>query len=246
MEKNLIIKDTYEAMSTAAAEIIEKTVRNNPKAVIVLATGHSPLLAYRIFVENVKKNGLNVSGVTFVKLDEWLGPDSRDEATCEYFLRKELLEPLKIKEEKYLHFSSEAEDEEAECARIEKEYEKLDKVDLVILGIGRNGHLGLNEPGEILLGGVHAVDLDTKTRNHEMLSHTKYPVVKGITLGMKNLFRGEKILLLADGKEKEKGLSCYLDDQITTKTPVSLLKLHPDCVCIVNRESFGNLEGLGL
>lgn len=244
MSRDVVLKENYEQMSREAAGVIRRVVEKNPKAVIVAATGHSPLGAYRMFVEDVKRDGVDISGVTFVKLDEWLGLRAEDEATCEYFIRKEIVEPLGVKEERYLHFSSEAEDVEAECARMEKAYRELPKVDLVILGIGMNGHLGLNEPDDILQAGVHEVVLDAKTKGHEMLSHTKHPVSRGITLGMENLFRGEKILLLADGKEKEKGLSGYLSDEITTQVPVSFLKLHPDCICIVNQECFKNLEGL--
>lgn len=240
-KNNIVLKENYEEMSLEAAEEIYSVIENNPCAVIVLATGHSPLLAYRILVDKIREKNQDVSQVTFVKLDEWMGLDSEEEATCEYFIRKEILEPLEIKEERYLHFIPEAEDAAAECARMEAEYEALPAVDLVILGIGMNGHLGLNEPADSLTGPAHVIGLDEKTKTHEMLSHTKKTVTGGITLGMQNIFRGKKILLLADGKEKEKGLSGYLDDGITTQIPVSLLKLHPDCRCIINQESFPEL-----
>lgn len=244
MWRNVIWKEDYDAMSAEAAAVIVEVIQRNSKAVIVLATGHSPLGAYRILAEEVKKGRLDVSGATFVKLDEWMGIAPEDEASCEHFIRREIVEPLGIKDEKYLHFSSNAKDVKAECERVEKAYEAFSKVDLVILGIGMNGHLGLNEPDDVLLGGVHVMELSAKTKGHEMLSHTEHPVSRGITLGMENLFKGERILLLADGKEKEKGLSCYLDDRITTQVPVSLLKLHPNCLCIVNGECFKDLEGL--
>lgn len=242
MRKNVLIKDNYEEMSKEAAGIIRSVINKNPEAVIVLATGHSPQLAYRILVEELKKDQVDLSRVTFVKLDEWLGLTADDEATCEYFLRKEILGPLHIREEQYLHFCPEAEDENEECGRVQREYDSLSKVDLVILGIGMNGHLGLNEPEDELTGPAHTIGLDDKTRGHELLSHTEHVVTRGVTLGMENLFKGEQILLLADGKEKEMGLEYYLNDQITTRVPVSLLKLHPNCRCIVNRESFDFLS----
>lgn len=238
---NIHIKENYEEMSRAAAEMIYSVIEENPYAVIVLATGHSPLLAYRILVKKIKDCGLNTSQVTFVKLDEWMGLDSTDEATCEAFIRREILEPLSVRAEQYIHFIPEAQDINAECERIEALYHALPKVDLVILGIGMNGHLGLNEPDSELIGPVHVIDLDEKTKTHELLSHTKKAVTSGITLGMQNIFRGEQILLLADGKEKEKGLSGYLSSSITTQIPVSLLKLHPNCCCIMNKESFPDL-----
>lgn len=224
-------------MSRETAALLRLTIEKNPEAVIVLATGHSPQLAYRYFVEGILENPLDISRATFVKLDEWLGLGPENEATCEYFIRKEIIEPLGIKEEQYLHFMPEAADPERECERVQKAYEAFEKVDLVILGIGRNGHLGLNEPGEELIGPAHTIGLDEKTKGHEMLSHTTEAVSRGITLGMENLFKGEQILLLADGKEKEEGLSWYLNDRISTQVPVSFLKLHPNCRCIINRES---------
>lgn len=242
MRKGVIINENYEEMSREAATLIRSLIEKNPRAVIVLATGHSPRQAYRFLVEDLKRDGVDYSQVTFVKLDEWVGLSGEDEATCEYFIQQEIIKPLGIKEEQYLHFCPEAEDAEAECLRVQKEYEALPRVDLVILGIGMNGHLGLNEPAEQLAGPAHIVHLDAKTKTHEMLSHTKQAVTKGVTLGMENLFKGEQLLLLADGKEKEKGLTGYLDDKISTLVPVSLLKLHPNCICMINRESFPDLE----
>lgn len=240
MRKNVVIKENYEEMSREAAALMRSVIEKNPRAVIVLATGHSPRQAYRFLTEELKRDCVDYSQVTFVKLDEWLGLSGEDEATCEYFIRKEIIEPLGIKAEQYLHFCPEAEDAEAECLRVQKAYEAFPKVDLVILGIGMNGHLGLNEPAEQLIGPAHIVKLDAKTKTHEMLSHTRQAVTKGVTLGMENLFKGEQILLLADGKEKEKGLEGYLNDSITTQVPVSLLKLHPNCICIINKESFAS------
>lgn len=241
MRNNVKRCENYEAMSRAAADILYETVVRNPRAVIVLATGHSPRLAYRYFVQRVQENRTDVRGVTFVKLDEWLGLSDADPATCEYFLREEIIRPLRVAPEKYLHFDAQAADAPAECSRVEAAYAALEQIDLVVLGIGMNGHLGLNEPGESLIGPAHVIALDEKTKTHEMLTHTEKPVRYGVTLGMENLFRGRHILLLADGAQKEAALGCYLGDQLTTKAPVSLLKLHPNCTCIINRESFGDL-----
>lgn len=240
--KQLIIKENYDEMSKRAAQEIIRVIRCNPRAVIVLATGRSPLQAYRYLVEEIGEKRVDISEVTFVKLDEWLGLSADDEATCEYFIRKEIIEPLGIRKENYIHFQGDCADIQAECARIDSLYRALPRVDLVILGIGMNGHLGLNEPSDRLTASAHAVQLDEKTRTHELLTHTSSPVTGGVTLGMENLFAGEEILLLADGEEKEKGLQGFLSDEISTQVPVSFLKLHKNCVCIINRESFSVLD----
>lgn len=240
--RELIIRENYEEMSRCAADEMLELIQTKPKAVIVLATGHSPLQAYRFLVKDLKEKKVDYSQVTFVKLDEWAGLDPSNEATCEYFIRKEIIEPLGIKEENYIHFQADCEDAAAECARIDALYKALPRVDLVILGIGMNGHLGLNEPADVQYAPAHVAPLNEKTKTHEMLTHTEKPVTNGITLGMENLFAGEKVMLLADGKEKEKGLQGYLNDEISTQVPVSFLKLHRNCVCYINKESFPELD----
>lgn len=242
MQRAIIVERDYEAMSRAAAERIKAVIVQNPKAVIVLATGHSPRRAYQILVEEIKRDCVDVSQTTFVKLDEWLGLPEDNEATCEFFLQKELIGPLGISEDRYLHFHSLSEEPAKECERFIEKYQALPEINLVILGIGRNGHLGLNEPGKTLIAGAHCTMLAPKTKQHEMLTQSGQKAEQGITMGMAELFRGEEILLLADGKEKEEMLSWYLNGEISTQVPVSLLKLHPNCICIVNGEDFPDMR----
>lgn len=237
--KGFLLFDDYEKMSRAACERIVSVIRDNPRAVLVLATGHSPMLAYRMAVERIGRGNAALSGAVFVKLDEWTGLSRENEATCEYFLEKEFLGPLGIGEENYLHFDPEAPDPDAECRRVRKAYEGLPDPDLVILGIGRNGHLGLNEPAKVLEMSAHRVKLDPVTLGHEMLTRAGKPVSEGVTLGIGELFRGKRILLLADGEGKERGLASLKNDLLDTSCPVSLLKLHPGLEVFVNRESFG-------
>ena len=238
-----IWSESYEEMSRLAAGLLADTVRQNPHAVMVLATGHSPLLTYRYFVERVKREQIDLGGVTFIKLDEWMGLQPDDPATCEYFIRTELLEPLGIREEQFLRVDPTG-DGAAECARFREAYLTLPAPDLVILGIGKNGHLGLNEPGESLSAVSHVIPPAEKTKTHEMLTHTACPVTHGITMGIGELFRGQEILLLADGEEKREALAAFLGDEITTRCPVTLLKLHPNCTTIVNGKDFPrNPEG---
>ena len=183
MRKSIWTRD-YLALSHQAADLMYRTVTENPRAVLVLATGGSPQLAYRLFCKKVLDDGVDLSGITFVKLDEWLGLSADDEATCEVFLRRELLDPLGVAESQFLHFDPEAPEPEAECNRFQAAYNALPQVDLVILGIGKIGHLGLNEPGESLSFNAHIIPLSPKTKTHEMLTHTSAQVTHGITMGM--------------------------------------------------------------
>jgi len=238
MNNKLIIKENYEEMSKEAAAIMRETIEKNPNAILVFATGHSPQRAYQILVQGLIQDQIDISCVTFVKLDEWMGLAPENEATCEYFLQKEIIQPLHVKESQYLHFNALAKDINAECQRFRDAFALLPCVDLVILGIGKNGHLGLNEPAEELTIHTHIAALTAKTKTHEMLTHTKEQVSFGVTMGLQEIFCGKKILLLADGRQKAEMLQYYLGDKISTRVPVSLLKLHPDCTCVVNREDF--------
>ena len=234
----LIYTESYDEMSRLAADMMLRIVRENPRAALVIATGGSPKSAYRIFCEKVISEKIDISEVTFIKLDEWLGLSPDDEATCEVFIRRELLDPLGVKDEKYIRFDPLAADVEAECERFEKAYAALEQIDLVTLGIGKNGHLGLNEPDTVLFGSAHTMDLDKKTKTHEMLTHAGKEVTRGISMGLGDIFRGKEIMLLATGGEKAHLKDYLTNDEITTAVPFTLLKLHAGCTCFVDKTAF--------
>jgi len=167
-----VLFQNYEEMIDGLAEEMLRVIREKPEAVIVIATGHSPQLGYQKAVAKIRGEKIDVSRLTLVKLDEWLGLTPEDSATCEYFLQTELIRPLGIREERYIHFAADAEDVEAECERFQAAYDALPAVDLVILGIGMNGHVGLNEPADALQPHFHSIGLDAVTKTHAMLTET--------------------------------------------------------------------------
>lgn len=237
------IVENYEELSLSLADIMVDTVIDKKDAAIIIATGRSPLLAYRLFVKRVKEEKIDVSKVTFIKLDEWVGLSPECKATCEYFIRQELLQPLNISDSAYIGFNCEAKDWEKECIRMQEKLNELKGIDLAILGVGKNGHLGLNEPDDYLVMGPHLVTLDEKTKTHAMLTDADKIVDKGITLGIANLFAAEKIALLISGAEKEQAVREFCGEHISTRTPVTLLKLHKNLVCIVEKNVFHIFKG---
>ncbi len=234
--------ENYEELSMKLADILVDTVIDKKDAVIIIATGKSPLLAYRLFANRVKEEKIDISKVTFIKLDEWVGLSPECNATCEYYIRQELLKPLNIAESAYIGFDCEAKDWEAECIRIQERLDELNGIDLAVLGVGKNGHLGLNEPDDYLVMGPHLVTLDKKTKTHAMLTTADKQVEQGVTLGIANLFAAEKIVLLVSGAEKEKAVREFHGEYISTRIPVTLLKLHKNLVCIVEKNAFPPLE----
>lgn len=217
--------DTFEVISRTCADLMAAQVRENPRSVLCLATGGSPLEAYRLFARTVCAEGIDLSAVTFVKLDEWHGPSMDDPSTCEAFLQRELYGPLGIRPEQTVSFDSQAADPEAECGRVAAMLGQLGGIDLCILGLGRNGHLGLNEPGRSLRVSAHVAQLAPQTREHAMLRETTCEVTRGMTLGMGDLIDARHIVMMVAGEGKETAYRGMLAGTVTTENPSSLLQL---------------------
>jgi len=169
-----------------------------------------------------------------VKLDEWLGVRAGDAATCEHFLRSRILEPLEIEAERYISFDSETADPLRECARVDGELERRGPIDLCILGLGKNGHVGLNEPGPSLRLHCHVAKLSEQTLGHAMMSSRETKPAYGLTLGIGDILHSRKIVLLVTGGGKERVIARFLDGTVTTDLPASFLWLHHDLEVFVD------------
>lgn len=162
--------ENYTALSERASEYLLAVIRSKPDAVICLATGATPLLTYHYLVEKIQQQQVDVSQLTFVKLDEWVDLPLTMPGTCETFLQQHIVQPLGLREDQLISFHSE-EINETECERVTNLIARKGGLDLCVLGLGKNGHLGLNEPGEILQPACHISQLDARTQQHEMLKN---------------------------------------------------------------------------
>lgn len=228
--------NTYEQMSQQCADALVALVQKNPKAKIVVPTGYSPLLTYRLFVQQVLEKQIDTSGITWIKLDEWAGLPPENPATCDYFIRKEILDPLQVKDSQYLAFNALAPDPAQECARIQECLDQLGEIDVSIVGVGRNGHVGLNEPGQTIPLGPHTMDLTPKTKEHAMLKEAgEQQVTQGLTLGMDNILSAKTLFVLATGGEKQLPFRQMESGVLSLENPVSLLNLHGNGFCYVDQ-----------
>ncbi|WP_445386157.1 6-phosphogluconolactonase [Robiginitalea sp. IMCC44478] len=224
--------DTYDEMSQAAKAIFDQEIRPCEAPWLILATGNSPLGLYRKLVSSQN----NYQHLSVIKLDEWLGLPMDHPATCEFFLQQEVIRPLQIPSDKYISFSSQPADPQKECKRISDRVKALPSIELCILGLGKNGHLGLNEPNRALYPECHVVRLQKSTAEHAMLNQTKGKVTEGMTLGISEIFRAKKIILLVSGKGKERVFAELKKGQISSFLPASFLWLHPNVDVLVDRE----------
>jgi galactosamine-6-phosphate isomerase len=165
--------------------------------------------------------------VRLLNLDEWGGLASADSASCEAHLRSALISPLNLAE-RYIGFDGQAADPEAECRRIRDWLARNGPIDVCVLGLGLNGHLGFNEPAEHLQPHAHVAQLSKASLSHAMVQRRAAPPTYGLTLGMADLLQARRILLLVTGASKRPTMERLLSGRLTTEFPASLLALHRD------------------
>ncbi len=207
-------------------------VLKKPDSLFCIATGSSPTRAYEIFVELVNKEQIDVQKLRILKLDEWWRVDENDPCTCENFIQRKIIKPLNISSKNYIKFNSDAPDANVECDRIAEIIHENGPIDLCILGIGKNGHLGLNEPGSYFVPFSHVIQLDKKTKTHDMLTKTNVTINYGMTIGMADIICSRKVLFIATGNEKKDSFNVFLEGKVRSDLPASILWLHPNALCV--------------
>jgi galactosamine-6-phosphate isomerase len=237
----LRVADDFEAMSRAAADDVVAAVRRKPESILCLATGGSPARAYDLLAEAARREPGLFARVRAVKLDEWGGVAMDDPSTCEVYLREKVIGPLGIGPDRYLTWKTRPADRDAECRRIAAWLQAHGPIDVSILGLGANGHLGLNEPGASPDAGPHVESLAESTRRHPMLARARGPVDFGFTLGLGNLLGSRKVLLLVSGAAKAVPLRRLLTGPVGPDFPASLLRRHPDLAIHCDAEARGVL-----
>ncbi len=238
---NIIVCENYEQVSARAAEIIRDEICENPNANLGLATGSTPEGTYRELIRMHREEGLSFQFVSAFNLDEYYPIAPTDPQSYRYFMREKLFSQVDICEENLHIPNGTAEDVAAECAAYDKLIRALGGIDLQLLGIGRNGHIGFNEPSEHLIAGTHLTSLteDTISANSRFFATEEEVPRHALTMGMASILQARKILLLATGDSKREVVRALLDERITTACPASLLKLHPNVIVLCDKAAYG-------
>ncbi len=225
----------YDQMSKLAASLIIDEIDKKKDLLLCAATGHSPMGLYDALKDKAVKDKSIFNQLKIIKLDEWSGIPDTNPATCEYYLRLRLLEPLGIPNERYIAFSSTPENPDEECKRVQSLLSVQGPINLCILGLGKNGHLGLNEPETNLKPHCHLGKLSSQTLQHHMLKSGNTMPFYGMTLGMKDILSSGKIVLLISGDGKKIAVEKLLEETITTDLPASFLRLHQDVEVFIDK-----------
>lgn len=234
----IIVADTYEVLSTQVADDVIPLMGSRSQPVICTASGDSPAGLYREVVRRTKSNQLNVSDWLFVGLDEWVGMNAHDEGSCRFYLDRELFHPLKIAEHHICFFDGRTSQLEMECSRIEDFIKQHGGIDVAILGLGMNGHIGMNEPGASATSRSHVTELTETTRKVGQ-KYFKRPqeLTEGITLGIGTLMQARHIFLIVSGKHKAEIVKQVIEDEISEQLPASLLRKHSSFRIYLDKEA---------
>jgi galactosamine-6-phosphate isomerase len=223
---DLIRTADYEAMSQAAAARMVAQLQRKPDSLFILATGGTPERTYQLLAERGRAEPGLCDRLRILKLDEWGGLGMSDPATCETALRRTLVNPLGIGPDRFVGWHSAPTDIVAECRRMQQWLVEQGPPDLCVLGLGLNGHLGFNEPGESAQPGPHRAKLSSDSKHHSMLDQARGQPGYGLTLGLRDILQSREILLLVSGVQKAPRLRRLLQPEITPQFPASFLWLH--------------------
>jgi len=229
------IADDQEALNREAARRILQALTAKPGLLLCAAGGSTPTRAYQLLAENHASNPRAFQSLRIVKLDEWGGIAMDDPGSCETQLRKFLVNPLGVSVDRYVGLRNDVETPELECERIRSRLATEGAIDLCVLGLGINGHLGMNEPGLSLQLGPHVARLSEISLRHPMLANSHTQPTYGLTLGMGDIMASHEILLLVSGANKRDPLHRLMQRANTTQFPASLLWLHPNCHLLCDR-----------
>ena len=228
---------TYEEMSAIAAGIIGGQVLLKPNCVLGLATGSSPIGAYKDLVKSYEDGILDFSEVRTVNLDEYCGLDDTNPNSYRYFMNDNLFDHVNIDKANTHVPNGHAGDLEEEAVRYESFIQSLGGIDLQLLGIGHNGHIGFNEPADNFPATVHTVQLTESTinANSRLFERREDVPTQAITMGIGTIMKAKKILLIA-GPDKAEIVEKACFGKVTPEVPASVLQLHPDVTVILSAE----------
>jgi len=235
---NLIIVESYEEMSKLAAINIKDVINKNPKSVLGLATGSTPMGIYKELIKMNKENEIDFSKVTTVNLDEYIGLSENDTQSYRYFMNENLFNHINIKKENTFVPNGLAKDIDEETKNYDKRIDELGGIDIQILGIGSNGHIAFNEPSDFLISGTHLTDLAQSTidSNSRFFNSIDEVPKTAISMGLGQIMKSKKILLLADDENKAAVIKEIFSGIITTKNPATMLQMHKDVTIIVDKK----------
>lgn len=233
----------YEDMSRKAANIISSVMTLKPDCVLGLATGSSPVGTYKHLIRRYENGDLDFSRVTSVNLDEYKGLDRENSQSYYYFMRENLFSHVNIRmENTYIPDGTEADSEKA-CSAYNEILHNVGSVDLQLLGIGHDGHIGFNEPADTFAKETHCVNLTDMTieANARFFASRDEVPTQAYTMGIQTIMSARKVLMVASGADKAKIIREAFFGPVTPKVPASILQFHPNFILVADEAALSEV-----
>ena len=229
----------YADMSKKAADIMAAQVLMKPECVLGLATGSTPIGLYQNLVERYQAGDLDFSAVRTVNLDEYKGLPKENDQSYYYFMNDNLFSKVNIDPKNTNLPDGMEPDSNKACEDYNKIIDSMGGVDIQLLGLGHNGHIGFNEPGDSFVPDVHCVDLTQTTieANKRFFASIDEVPKQAYTMGIRNIMFAKKILVVVSGKDKAPILKEVINGPITPKVQASVLQLHPDVTIVADEDA---------
>lgn len=235
--------EDYKGMSRKAANIISAQIILKPDCVLGLATGSTPIGTYDQLVNWYEKGDLDFSKVVTINLDEYKGLSGDNDQSYRYFMNKHLFDRINIKKENtYVPNGLEPNSKKA-CQEYNDIIEKFGGIDMQLLGLGHNGHIGFNEPGEAFEKETHCVDLTKSTieANKRFFEREEDVPKQAYTMGIKSIMQAKKIIIVVSGKDKADIVKKAFLGPVTPEVPASVLQLHNDVTLVGDKEALAGI-----
>ncbi len=241
---NLICAKDYEEMSRKAANLIAAQILMKPDCVLGLATGSTPIGIYKRLVEQFEAGDLDFSRVTTVNLDEYCGLAKDDPQSYHYFMQKNLFSKVNIDPERIYIPDGTDRDVERACGQYDEMICRMGGIDLQLLGLGHNGHIGFNEPGDVFEPQTHPVQLSENTMeaNRRFFKEGESMPTQAYTMGIRSIMQARKIIVAVNGADKAEILHSVICGKITPEVPASILQLHRDVTVVADEAAAERLS----
>lgn len=232
----VIIAENYEDGARKAADLMEQIIREKPDCTLGLATGSSPVGMYRELARRCREEGLDFSQVHSVNLDEYVGLDGSHDQSYRYFMNDNFFNHININKEN-TYVAKGTGDVQSNLKEFNALLDRTD-IDIQVLGVGPDGHLGFNEPGETLWDGAHEETLDDSTieANKRFFAKKEDVPTHAVTMGMGNIMRAKRLLMIISGNKQEAATRLLIDNRIDPKCPCTFLRLHRDATVVIEKE----------
>lgn len=236
---NIIKVKDYDEMSLEASLVFKKLLTEKKDAVLGLATGSTPLGTYKKLIEYNKEGLIDFYNVSTVNLDEYVGLEPTHDQSYRYFMNENLFDHININKNHTNVPDGMAKDLDVECKRYDILIDKYGAIDLQLLGLGQNGHIGFNEPSDSFSFGTNVVTLTENTReaNKRFFKSIDEVPKKAITMGLGSIMSAKKVLMVANGKAKADAVAAMVKGKINPSCPASILRYHKDFILIVDSEA---------